>query len=272
MVVFVRSLSALLAVAVLLISFCGFQPVSALCLWQRNPHPTLNPVFYLGPEAYYLKRRLETGTRQEGSLYGFRAIYERVLPMSFYWAVDGLFAKGHLTGHSSRRFPIHSDMTDRQIEGRLGFTLWLRCFPRFFLTPLIGFGYFLETNDFEPPTTFVVMFKTHFAYVPIGFLTRFYLTSQLSVGVDYKVKFTMDGRTEVCDPNRGDSHLNFTFRNHRSLEIPIRYRFCGRARNLEVQLALFWRERRYGRRCGEQDFFETRITISGARLLLGYDF
>jgi hypothetical protein len=269
MVVAIRAQVTILAL-VLMISVN--VAVDGSCLWQPHPHPVLSPIFYLGPEAYYLKRRLETGTRQEGSLYGVRAIFERILPMSFYYAFDGYWAKGHLTGHSSRRFPIHSDMTDRDIEARLGYTLWLRCIPRFYLTPLIGFGYFSETNDFEPPTTFIVLFRTHFAYVPIGFLTRFYLTSQLSVGVDYKVKITMDGRTEICDPNRGDGHLNFSFRRHRQLDIPIRYRFCGRARNLEVQLALFWRERRYGRRPGEQDFFETRITISGARIMLGYDF
>jgi hypothetical protein len=228
------------------------------------------PVVYFGGEGYYLKRKLETGTRQEGSLYGIRLTHERVRPWSWYWAAEGHWARGHLDGHSSRHFPIRSEMTDVDVEGRLGFTL--RC-CRLLLTPIVGIGYFSESNDFKPPTPLVVLVRTHVGYVPLGIVSRFYLRPRLSIGLDAKALLPFDGQAKVCDPELGESRLNFDPRIDYAIELPIRYRLCGRARNLELLLALFWRARSYGRHCGvTHDFYETRITIGGARLQLGYYF
>lgn len=254
--------------------------IIALCCisWPRQEvlarlqacRPCFGPVVYFGAEGYYLKRKLETGTRQEGSLYGVRFLHERVRPKSLYWAAEAHWARGHLGGHASRRFPISSEMTEIDVEGRLGYTfrLW-----RLLLTPLLGVGYVSESNNFKPPTPLIALVRTHVGYVPAGFVSRLYLTSRFSVGFDYKAQFTFDGQTKICDPELGDARLNFTYRIHHVFDLPIRYRLSCKARNLELMLAFFFRTRGYGRHfSATHDFYETRITATGARLMLGYYF
>lgn len=247
-----------------------FFPLEARVGDRKELELCLGPIVYFGGESYYLKRRLETGTRQEGGLCGVRILYERVVPWSFYWGAEGHWARGHLGGHSSRRFPIASEMTDIDAEGRLGYTLRWR---RFLIAPFLGIGYFSESNDFKPPTPLVVLVRTHVGYIPVGLVSRFYLTRRLSIGLDYKGLVPFDGQTKICDPELGDTRLNFGERTHFALDIPFRYRLSGRARNLEMLCSLFWSRRSYGRHfSATHDFYETQVTIAGIRLLMGYYF
>jgi hypothetical protein len=241
--------------------------------WRQRVHPCLGPMIYVGPEGYYLKRRLKTGSRQEGSLYGLRMLHERICLTRFYWGVETHWARGRLEGHDTTHMTSRSNMTDADVEVRVGYTFRIERWLEFLFTPLIGAGYFSECNDFEPPSRIIARFRTYFTYIPVGFASRFYLTSQLSVGVDFRARFTQDGRILVDDPNLGSVVLHYEHCIHYTLDVPVRYNFCGRFRNLELMAALFWRRRHYGPHIGvDFDSYDTRVRIAGARVMMGYRF
>ena len=66
------------------------------CTLLDGPHK-----FSIGPEAYHLKRAPVEGTNQHGWLVGVRGVYERLVPNGIYWAAEGAWAKGPLTGNKA---------------------------------------------------------------------------------------------------------------------------------------------------------------------------
>src|ERR1700722_10169133 len=181
----------------------------------------------LGPEIYHMRRTRKGGTEQTGVMKGVRFTYDRIQPCSWYLGADVFISEGPLSGHNARMRPLRSTLKDTIYEGRLGFTLQqptLRCS---FITPFGGYGHFRETNDFQSPSPIPFTFIDTFNYVAAGFLSGVNFTPLLSIGVNFKVEFMLNGKSHVKDdPLQPPINLKFKNEINTRLEIPLVFRFC----------------------------------------------
>src|SRR5436190_24377747 len=81
----------------------------------------------IGPEFYHVKRTREGGTSQSGNLIGVRGSFERIGRYKWYIGIEGLYGQGIIKGHSGSGLKLRSRLTDRQIEGRFGYTFQGKC-------------------------------------------------------------------------------------------------------------------------------------------------
>lgn len=127
---------------------------------------------YIGPEIYHVHRTKAGGTKQNGTIYGIRAGYNRIKNNTFYLGAEGLYATGTLDGKSANGNKLKSHFTDRMIEGRLGYTLGTTCYGYpIQISPYGGMGHFEEGNDYKKPTPLHIHTLTKFNYVTGGFLS-----------------------------------------------------------------------------------------------------
>lgn len=234
-----------------------------LCI--RGPHS-----FSIGPEAYYMVRAREGGSRQYGGLYGGRFCYERLRRSAVYWGVEGYWAKGRLKGHDGLDRVIKSTKTDMEIEGRLGYSLkWRWCIPISF-TPFFCGGYFRENNKFIDPSPLECTISEYFPYAGMGFLSRFYATDKFSVGLNFKTKYMLGAKCRVGDdPFNDDINLIIEDKFIYDLDVPLTYSFCACGQALETSFVPFFRYRQYGRHEDYPfDYLGTRYQIYGARLMV----
>ena len=155
-------------------------------------HKTCRFAPYIGPEIYYVKRTKEGGTQQTGTLYGVRVGVDSIQRYKIYWGADALWATGCLKG-SRDNVRLKSQLTDTNVECRLGYTFQSKYGCRPSLTPYLGAGYFWETNCYKHPSPLTVHLKNTFAYIPVGFLSQIYLTPSWSIGLNLKVRILWDG-------------------------------------------------------------------------------
>jgi len=234
----------------------------------RGPHK-----IFVGPEMYYTERS-RRGGKQDGLLSGFRAGYDHIRRCSFYWALEGYYARGSISGKSGKGDRMKSDKTDREVEGRFGYT-WKRnlCLPIYF-TPYVGYGYFYGINRFKPPSLMMVHFHNHFDYYAAGIQTQAMVTPRFSVGFNYKSKWMNEGKSKVtCDPKYDHVKLIMNNKRHYEYEVPITYKFCFKNRELDGSVVPFYRIRYYGGRENYPfDFYKTKFRSKGARLVLNFIF
>ncbi len=239
--------------------------IEALAL-LRGPH-----YFFAGPEVYHLWRERAGGTWQEGTLSGVHAGYDRIRGMSIYWGVDGYWARGELNGSSARGLPFASQMTDSDIQGRLGYTLYFRSIGPITLSLFIGGGYFCERNSFHPPSPMEVEFRTSFAYTAFGGYLRLYLAPNTQLGIDFRAEFPVEGHCTISEGVGENKEIKLLFNSQTqyALEAPLIYFFGWKKITWGVGLVPFYRYRHYGGREGFPfDFFDTRISVAGGRLQL----
>jgi hypothetical protein len=231
--------------------------------------------FFVGPEAYYSHRVKEGGTRQSGALVGARASYDRVKRMGFYWGLEGAYATGKIRGHTGRGAHIVSELTDAEVEGRIGYTLQMCNSWKPSITPFVGLGYFEQTNRFKSPSPVRLHFRDSFKYSTIGFLSSFQLFCDLSVGANFKVKYPTDSRSRVShDPEHPHSTLLANDERQYELAIPLIYQYCWKDEiELFVSLVPFFQYRHFG---GYEnypyDYIDTKYYNVGSRLLIGFGF
>lgn len=227
---------------------------------------------YVGPEIYHINRFREGGTTQSGRLDGVRVGFDRLKRYCWYVGADYLYATGKLKGETGIGSPQRSILTDQIVEIRFGYTLQQDDCRKSFFTPFGGWGHFQETNDFFPPSLLTCKFTDTFNYAVFGFLSGVNFTSLLSMGVNFKVRFMLDGESKVSnDPVMDDVTLQMHEETQYRLEVPFIYSPCTCL--FQWQFVPFYEFRHFG---GEEgfpfNFKDTKFNLFGARLALTYRF
>lgn len=260
----------------LFLTFCS-QPIFGLCLSEtesnaccieeikcvkRCPHR-----IYVGPEAYYLRRDREGGTRQEGGVYGARAGYDYIKRYCFYVGGEAAYGRGRLHGHSGTGHRLKSTFIDASIEGRVGYTFQQKEGCRFAFTPFVGGGYIVEKNNFIHPTPITVHFRTECSYVTAGFLSSMTCSPCFDIGINFKAKYMIDARNQVSHDADSDVH-KMLIKNemHYRVDLPLTYYLCS---DFALSLVPFYEYRHYGNQANFPfDFLDTQLNMYGVTLKL----
>jgi hypothetical protein len=228
---------------------------------------------FAGPEIYFVKRTKEGGVEQDGVAYGIRTGYERIKRYKLYVGIDLLYAKGTLKGKLLDAH-LKSDFTDINFEERLGYTFEGKCGYRPSLTPYIGYGRIWENNDYVHPSPARFHFHNDFTYVPVGFLSRFFACPSLSIGLNFKARFILDGKNKVSNDSQFESTIqSYDEKIQYRFELPFCYQTCLIGHEIGIDLVPFYEYRRYGKRANFPfDFLDTKFIYYGGTLKLAYLF
>lgn len=230
--------------------------------------------FYVGPEIYYLKRTREGGSKQQGCLFGGRLGYDYIRRYAFYFGVEGLYAGGNLDGRNKEHKKLKSTFIDANAEARFGYTFEAKNSYHPSFTPFIGIGYFWEANKFKHPSPLPVHFHNKFTYIPVGFLSRFFVNENLSVGLNFKARFIYEGKvTATHDADCDDSSQTYEEYPQYRVELPISYYFNWCSTDSGVTFEPFYEYRHYGHRANFPfDFLDTKFNLFGVTLKVLYVF
>ena len=228
---------------------------------------------YAGPEIYDVQRTKEGGTKQSGVLYGVRGGYEHICRYKLYWGIEGLWAKGVLEG-KNQDIRLKSELTDANIEARIGYTFQCKSWRCASLTPYFGGGYFWEMNNYMHPSPLHVHFTNTFSYIPVGFLSQIYITPHWSIGLNFKARFLVESEVRVShDPDHENQTQNYEDEVQYRVELPITYFLCWKQHSLAVNIVPFYEYRPYGHRANFPfDFLETKLNLYGVTLKFLYLF
>ncbi len=238
-----------------------------------NPQAYCSLQSYIGEESYFLWRQRDGGTKQDGRLDGLRVGIDRIKPYCWYLGTDFLYATGRLSGKSGSGSPQKSQMTDEIFEARLGYTLQ-NCCCRYFFIPFVGWGYFKEVNNFHSPSPLPIKFTDTFNFSVVGFLSGVNISPLLSMGINFKVRFMQDGKSEVSeDPVYADETLMMENETLYRLEVPFTFTPCNSFLGLGGQFAPFYEFRHFGGREGFPfNYKDTKFNLLGMRLSIVYRF
>lgn len=253
-------------------SLCTFLLLSShLCAQRWVQSYTTDP--YIGPEIEYVQRIKEGGAKQTGPLYGARIGYDYVKRYNLYWGVEGAWAKGCLEGNVQGE-KLKSELTDINLEARIGFTFQSECWRCLSFSPYVGVGYFWEKNHYQHPSPLRVHFDNTFSYVPVGFLSQIFLTPSWSLGLNFKVRIILEGEQKVThDPKYGELTQHYQEKLQYRVELPVTRFFCWNTYSLGISLVPFFDYRQYGHRANFPfDFLDTKLQFYGATLKLLYLF
>jgi len=226
---------------------------------------------YVGPEIYYFQRSRKGGTEQSGRIDGIRFTIDRVKGAGIYLGGEILYSEGTIKGFNSRRKRLVSDVTDLIGEGRVGFTFMIP-FGKFpFIIPYAGYGYFNEKNQFLNPSPLLYTTVDTFNYVAAGFLSGLNLTPCLSMGINIKARFMLNGRSKITeDPDFDDTVLRMSDESHYRVEVPFAYTLAGSCLRLEAILSPFFEYRHFGGKEGYPfNFIDTKFYLLGTTVALG---
>lgn len=248
------------------------QPSEECC--DEYPAMFHGNVLSVGPEYYYVKRTRKGGTKQNGSCVGVRANYDYIKRYNFYIGAQGFWGTGTLDGHTGSRAKLRSRLTDWQVEGSIGYTFQAKCWRKPWITPIVGYGYFHEENNFTKPSPLPIKYTTKFSYIPFGFLSGIMLTSALSVGLNVRIRYPWDPQCHISDdPDFEDRKQLINHELSYRVEVPFVYKtqfFCN---SLLVGLMPFFDDRHYGGRENYPfDFLETHLKSYGFNIQLMYQF
>lgn len=223
----------------------------------------------IGPEVYSVDRYRQGGTHQRGCLYGGRLLFDHLRRYTFYWAIEGAIASGELSGKSSSKAKLKSNMRDRSIEARLGYTFQYKYGCKFSFTPFVGVGSQIEDNDYKKPSPLHLHFKIAYRYVNGGFISSFYPHECFKVGLNVKIRYLLDPECTIShDPEFrsttlkiGNDELQYR------IELPLTYDYS----KISFVATPFYESRVYGGWMGYPfDFLKTRINNYGVTLQIQY--
>ncbi len=259
-----------MAVLVALMSLIGsdLQAMSWPC-FRLGEHR-----LWIAPEVYNTKRLRQGGTHQQGWLGGIRACLERNEINALYWGVEGGWAKGPLEGRSFSGGIIRLNMTDADVEGRLGFTLGSYGCVNISLTPFVGVGCYKGEMRFIPPTPLTLRFCDTYTFASAGLLARVWCDEGFSMGINVKARQMYNGKERITDdPDLPDVILMMKDELCWLFELPLSWRFCYEGWPAEVGIMPFYENRHYGGREGfPMDFVDTQYFVYGLRFTLGTSF
>jgi hypothetical protein len=196
------------------------------------PNPRLDILcgpdrFSLGPEVFFVERDrqillknefLPHQIEQTGWMYGERFSYDRIRFNALYYGVDQYYAVGHVEGCLKGGIHPRVNLTDAEVEGRLGYTVGFSSPINAFFTPLVGFGYYAgkevvkrygrnlnllivaSQQDLIDPLHFETLTITNrprIYFYSLGFLTGVFLNECSSVGINFKAKIPTSAKNKV---------------------------------------------------------------------------
>jgi hypothetical protein len=228
----------------------------------------------IAPEIYRVHRHREGGTSQHGTGAGIRLSYDYIKRYNFYVGARGFYGGNVLHGHTGNDDKIRSRYRTGMIEGDLGYTFEMKCFPHVSFTPFAGYGYFKETNHFTAPSPLEVKFTTQFRYVSFGFLSSTFVLPAVTVGLNTRFKYPLSPRCKVSGDDAQESLSQLTNEKlHWRIELPITYFGCSLWNGFEAALMPFYERQVYGARENFPfDFFKTTYTIFGIDFQMIYRF
>lgn len=221
-----------------------------------------NNQLYIGPEAYYVRRVKNGGSKQNGWAGGLKLGYDRIKPFGWYWGFEAYYAFGRLNGHASSGDRIKSNYYDAQVEGRIGFTFAQQTGHQHSITPYAGGGYLWETNNFIHPSPLHIHTNIKGPYVCGGFLSQMTLCNQYDIGINFEAKYILDAKNFVShDPDYSDSEAIIKNKMQYKIEIPLQYHYYS----WNLGIVPYYEYRHYGGQAGFPfDFVETKSKIWGA--------
>lgn len=231
-------------------------------------------VITLGPEGYWAKRMRQGGTKQSGWLTGANLSYQRLKRCCFYLALDGYWAQGILRGKSGGGMPLKSQLTDRQVEGRLGYTWQMKRGIQLSATPFVGYGYFWESNKFSEPTPHSLHYLDSYRYYTLGLVSGARFSPRFDCYASVQAKFMVNGSSYVSNDADEDgsippSTLQMEDEVQWRGDIAFNYCLLRHSKKLWLSLAPFYEYRHYGGHMGyPYDFIETEYQIWGGELAL----
>lgn len=248
--------------------FCS-SLIADCCPWTPIP---MNQIF-IGPEIYRVYRDKEGGSSQDGNLYGFRLGYDRIKRFHYYLGADFLYASGDLCGKTGNH-TIKSTLHDINVEGRFGYTLESKWGWQPSLTPFVGGGYFWESNNYKHPSPLKIHFHNHFSYATAGFLSRLRLLSNMTIGLNFKIRYIIDGKIRITnDPDEDDRDQHYDERLQYRVELPLTYYLAYCSHDWALSIVPFYEYRPYGHRANFPfDFLETKFKLYGATFKFMYLF
>lgn len=222
-----------------------------------------------GPECFRLKREREGGTQQSGALYGGRIGYERLCPWKIYGSLQGRYASGTLHGKTGGGSPLLSCMTEIECDLNLGYTL-ASSRRSCLLTPILGLGFFYEENAFDPISPLPVTFHLSYRYISGGCNLSLRSGRSLSLGLNVQALLPYGSRSKISDdPELGALKIPFNEKVAYVIDLPITAHHAWRHRKIGASFVPFYRSRHYGGRENYPfDFYDTRVHVWGARLML----
>lgn len=223
----------------------------------------------IGPEIYFLERNREGGSKQEGTMYGVRASYDRLKRYKWYIGGDVFYAEGRLKGHT-KLAKLKSTMIQDSLEGRFGYTLQAKNSWGPAITPYIGYGYYRESNHFHSPSPLRVKLINDYSYFGYGFLSSVTIWDNVNVGFNAKFRSMYDARCHVKkDAESEKKKMIIADKLQYRLELPLYYHFCFLNLDAEVGLVPFFEKQHYGGRENyPNNFFDTKLRLYGANLQL----
>ena len=238
------------------------------------PHLCQPNVFNLGPEVYYVNRTREGGAKLTGPAAGVRFTYDYIKRYCIYCGLQASYGIGTLTGHSSTKDKIRARLTDAQLEGSLGYTFQLKCYPYIALTPYAGYGYFREVTKFSASSPLPVKFTLDYRYIAFGFLSSVVINPCLTVGLNARFRYPWQPRCKVTDdPEFADMRQQVGDCIQYRLELPFTYTGALLMPCFEVAFVPFYEYRLYGDRENYPfDFFKTKLKLFGLNLQFIYRF
>jgi hypothetical protein len=227
----------------------------------------------LGPELYSMQRIREGGSHQSGRIDAGYVCIERIKPCSWYLGADFLYGKGILKGSNAVGALIKLHLTDQIAEARLGYMLQQIAFCGPYYIPFCGYGYFCERSHFIFPSPNLVTFRDSFQFIVAGFLSGVNFSPLLSMGINFKMRFMLNGQSQVTDDALAED-ITLIMKNEMQvrLDLPITYRPKPNL-GIGFQIDPFYEFRHFGGRFGYPfNFKDTRLYLYGARFMVMYNF
>ena len=173
----------LFAIGLLLIApvyvYCEmYQPVweqCESCSWEQCSNSTLQ----FGVNYSHVNITIPDQSSFEGDLGGIQASYEYRPWDSIYGGLRVAWREGNTENSSASRYLVYVD-----VQERLGYSFTLPCMD-WALTIFSGFGYRYLGHKLEQSGESPINFEYNEFYIPVGFLSEYFLNSWLSIGLNF---------------------------------------------------------------------------------------
>jgi len=253
----------------ILLFFYPAAETECFSIWPKGPHR-----IYLGPDSFHLKRTKKGGAKQKGWLNGVYGAYERRPHGGVYTIFDGYYAQGSLKGETAAGNTLKSKMTDKKIEGRLGYSFCIQSWKKLTLIPYGGYGYSNCKNAFKAPSPLTNTYTEYFNYASAGFEISFSPCNALECGLNFNTDFMIEGKSKIED-DVDDETFRLLIENKNQYEIDLLFRYYTHynEKAFTIIASPFYQQRHYGgMKNFPFDFIDTKFQIFGIRLLINLCF
>jgi hypothetical protein len=236
---------------------------------SSGPSSYAPDVLDIGPQVFFLRRIRKGGTRQDGRLEGAYVSYDYLKKQSFYFGGTWETLTGNIEGETGRGASLKSTIKDQLFEGRIGYTFQHPSVLHTFFVPLIGYGYFVENNSYNPPSPMTFTYVNSYQYALTGFLTGADLNTYFGFWISLKVRFMIDGTAKVEDDPYSEEDVELKMNDELSfrLDTPLIFSPPFFGSHLKITLTPCYEYRHYGGRKGyPYNYIDTEMNLIGGRV------